>query len=120
MKYSVLVLLAVLLLSCGGSIDEEDSLVSQDSVLSVAEMEAVLFDMYLTEAFIRQKERDGKNNIYYSEHYYNLMLEKHQLDTTKLLSSYEYYASKPEVFKEINQKVLDSLIVLETHLPADE
>ena len=120
MKNSLLALLTVLLLSCGGNKDEEESAAPQYSVLTVAEMEAVLFDMYLAEAFIRQKEREGKNNIYYSEHYYDLMFDKHQLDTTKLLRSYEFYAAKPEILKEINQKVLDSLIVLETHLPAEE
>ena len=77
-------------------------------------MEAVLFDVYMTESMIRQKEREGKNLIYFSNHYYDLMFQKHNIDTLMLIRSYEYYARSPEVLKDINQKVLDSLIILET------
>ncbi len=118
MKKLFLFAILSILLSCSGEkVDEkvDPSAVSQDSLLSEAEMEAVLYDMYMTEAFIRQMEREGQNVIYISEHYYNLLFEKHHIDTVMLTNSYLYYANKPEVFKEINQNVLDSLIVEETN-----
>lgn len=90
-----------------------------DSVLTEKQMEAVLFDVYMTESMIRQKEREGKDLIYFSNHYYDLMFQKHNIDTLMLIRSYEYYAEKPEVLKEINQKVLDSLIILETTFVGD-
>ena len=111
-KWLILVFLMALI-SCSGTKEEES--VSMDSVLTESQMVGVLYDMYLTEAFIRQKEREGQNNIYYTEHYYDLLFEKHQIDTLILKRSYQYYAHKPELLKEMNQKALDSLIVLETN-----
>lgn len=112
-KWLILGFLLVLI-SCSGTKEEET--VPKDSVLTESQMVDVLYDMYLTEAFIRQKERDGQNNIYYTEHYYDLMFEKHQIDTLILKRSYQYYAHKPELLKEMNQKALDSLIILETNI----
>lgn len=114
MKKWLILIFLFILISCSGS--KEDESFPQDSVLTEAQMEAVMFDMYMTEALIRQKEREGKNNVYYSEHYYTLMFEKHKIDTTILFRSFDYYCARPELIKRINQNVQDSLIIIETNL----
>jgi hypothetical protein len=81
-------------------------------------MKTFFVDLFLTESLIRQKEREGRNVSWYSNHYYDLMLEKYKMDTTRIINSYQYYAQRPEVLKSISDKALDSLIVLETHLQA--
>ena len=117
MKYTGLLIIILLLFSCSSE-EKKNENIPADSVLTEAEFEAVLMDIYLAEAFVRQKEREGKNNIYYSTHYYTLLFEKHNTDTLVLRNSYKYYANKPEFMKELNQRIVDSLVILETHIPA--
>lgn len=110
----------ILVMSCSQSKEKHDTDISADSVLTEQEFEAVLFDMYLAESYIRQQERDGKNNKYFSKHYYTLMFEKHNTDSIAMRRSYLWYAARPELLKEINQRVLDSLIIMETNLPVEQ
>ncbi|PLW93599.1 MAG: hypothetical protein C0592_05610 [Marinilabiliales bacterium] len=120
MKYTLLIIISLLLFACSSGNKEEEYTIPKDSVFTEEQMEAILFDMYLAETYIRQQEREGQNNRYYSEHYYNLMFEKHHTDSLKMHRSYLWYAARPELLKEINQRVLDSLIIMETTLPPAE
>ncbi|MPM14518.1 hypothetical protein SDC9_60882 [bioreactor metagenome] len=79
-------------------------------------MQTLLIDFYLTEAMIRQIEREGKDVPYYTNHYYDLLLEKYNSDTLKILRSYKFWSTQPEKLKELSGKALDSLIITETLL----
>lgn len=109
------ILIFALLFSCGNKKDKE-SVSVPDSVFTVQQMQDVMFDIYMTESYIRQKERDGFPSSYYTKIYYDLLFEKYGTDTSKLMASYRFYSSNPQTFMDINQRVIDSLVVEETKL----
>jgi len=93
--------------------------VSADSVFTEDSMKMLMIDFYITESIIRQQERNGKNVPLYTNHYYNLLLEKYQSDTLKISRSYQYWSQQPAKMKELSDKALDSLIIVETLLQSE-
>jgi len=79
-------------------------------------MKLLLIDFYLTEASLRQLERSGKDVSLHSVHYYDLMLEKYNCDTSKITRSYQYWSRQPEKLQQLTNQALDSLIIMETIL----
>lgn len=106
----------ILLLTAACSSKKQSAEISPDSVFTEDSMKFLLIDFYLTEATIRQQERAGKDVSLYSMHYYDLMLEKYNCDTSKITHSYQYWAQRPEKLKQLVNQALDSLIVMETML----
>ncbi len=110
-------ILVVLIVAACRNNDSETN-VPAVNIMPEDTMKTFFVDLFLTESLIRQKEREGRNVSWYSNHYYDLMLKKYKMDTTRIVNSYQYYAQSPKVLKSISDKALDSLIVLETHLQA--
>lgn len=113
--FLILVITAFLSASCSNS-SNENVVVNQDSVFSEDSMKTLMIDFYLTEAVIRQIERDGKDVPYYTNHYYDLLLQKYHSDTLKILRSYKFWSAHPVKLKELSVKALDSLVITETLL----
>lgn len=120
MYKKLIFILFVLLLAVACSSKKETSEISPDSVFTQDSMKTLLIDFYLTEASIRQIERTGKDVSVHATHYYQLLLEKYHCDTSKITRSYIYWAHQPEKLKQISNKALDSLIILETMLEKDQ
>jgi hypothetical protein len=118
MKYLLFIgiIVGFLLPSCGSKKPETEAPVI--NVMTEDTMKAFFVDLFLTESLIRQKEREGRNVSWFSNHYYSLMLEKYNMDTTRIVNSFQYYAERPEILKAISSKALDSLTIVEAHLQA--
>lgn len=110
-------LFVLLIVSC--SHKKEVSEVPPDSVFTNDSMKMLLVDFFLTESIIRQLERDGKNVATYTNQYYDLLMQKYHSDTLKISRSYKYYSQRPQILKELSDKALDSLIIVETMLMND-
>ncbi len=116
MKIHWFLLLFVLLLEACTNTTQSESAIASPEVFSEDSMKMLLFDLCLTEAMLRQKEREGKSIAAYSRHYYSLLLEKYHADTVKIKQSFLFYSAKPEELRDISAKVVDSLLIYETML----
>lgn len=91
-----------------------------DNILSEPEMVQVLIDVRIAEGQVNglSLNLDSANGLF---HYLEKRIfEKHEIDSTDYLESYEYYMLNPEKFLRITDIVIDSLKVRQQRLTAPE
>jgi hypothetical protein len=86
-------------------VEEPDDLIPKDT------FELVLEDMMLLEAYIKTQ----KSNVH--EYYKSmpksaeLIFEKHNIDSTRYISSMDYYSHKQEVLLEMYSNIQDRVVI---------
>ncbi len=106
--------MALLLGACNSS--ETTPEIESGSVFPEDTMTMILQDIYLAESYIRQIERQGKDVSSYSNHVYQLLMQKYHTDSTKISRSILYYSGNPEKMKKVSDKTLENLMIKETML----
>jgi len=110
----MLFLLTILIGACNRSdtsLEKENGAVFPEDTMTM-----ILQDIYLAESYIRQMERQGKDVSAYSNHVYQMLMEKYHTDSVKISNSILYYAANPEKMKQVSDKTLENLIIKETML----
>jgi hypothetical protein len=78
-------------------------------IASVDKMTSVLVDVLLAEGAVSLKEAKQQDVKYYTWHYYNFVLKKHNMSIGQFRKSYNYYSSDVEEMLKIMTNVIDSL-----------
>jgi len=83
-------------------------------LLAPAKMSAILVDLHIAEAKIDHLNLKSVDSAMVAFQYLQeLILEKHNTDTTQYFSSYDYYAKNMPKLQEIYQVVVDTLTQME-------
>lgn len=84
-------------------------------IISKENMIVVLVDMHITDAYLNQVSNNDTLQME-AKARYNYIFKQHQIDSVKFSKSLRYYSLKSKELKEIYQKVMDSLDVIQKEL----
>ena len=110
MKYAFIFLtfLSLIQISCDNSNKRSESIILEDSMVSILVDIQVLEATYNTR-LIHLEDRNEKMESYYQE-----IFEKHQTNADQFNESYTYYEENPEILEAIYDRVLENLEALQT------
>ncbi|MBL4651327.1 MAG: DUF4296 domain-containing protein [Flavobacteriales bacterium] len=95
---------------------EEKTRTKPASVLTGAEMVAILTDIQLIEGAVSKKIIDRNASQKESPIYYEKVFEKHEITRQQFSESIAYYSEKPEELQIIYEKVLVELSTIKAEL----
>lgn len=117
MKLAGLILmLPVIVLMLSGCKDSGSKSILPGNVLSDSVMVSILTDIFLIEGvmiqleYIQQKEQDA------GILFYQMVMEKHGVSREQFRESLEYYATEPQLFDKLYDKVVQNLVVIQDAL----
>lgn len=114
LQYTVWLVLPCLLMACQPD-DPEEFVQKPAQLLSKDQMVAFLVDLHLAEAkisYMGNSPVDSAEKMF--RNYEAYLFEKHGIEDSVYLQSYEYYLAHMEQLDEIYAAVVDSLSVLNT------
>lgn len=108
---NIFLFLLIIFLSCNQKKDPIEPIITSSEVISAEEMTKIMEDVMLVEGVmgVGASEQKFKDYPYYSSHYYNFILKKHNITSNQLRESINYYASDSEKMLKIMQDVLNNL-----------
>ncbi len=81
-------------------------------ILNPDTMANIIKDIHITEAYIAYMQTSNSNTQYNTIYAYNNLLKKHNISKQQLDSNLKYYANNPIILKEIYQKVINELNII--------
>ncbi len=111
MKFSSVLLVFILLLSCSTKKDE----VIPEGVIHPEKFTAVMIDVQITEG-MRAQGVDIVRQDNSAEGLYHEIFEKHGISQESFETSYDYYLERPDEMELIYEQVLDSLSKLDAEV----
>ena len=111
MKNFIFILLIVItaFFSCGKKEDSKSNEPPPANIINVEDMKSVMVDMLLAEASVGAKEVRHENVQYFSYHYFNYALKKHNISREQFRKSYSYYAEDTDKMELILADVIEDL-----------
>lgn len=104
MKLTIILCCLSLLLACQTQTTKQPA-----QLIETEQMSRVLEDVLLMESYYQSKH--GIPGVYKDALDESLreVFKKHHITKKQFKESYEYYASQPEIFKELNTSIMDRL-----------
>lgn len=100
-KFAVIFFFSLAFIGC-----KKDSVEKPERLLSQQEMENILYDIAIVQAMHAYAPRTlEENDLTESKYIY----EKYKIDSTTFIQNHNYYASNPEVYKKIQEKITERL-----------
>lgn len=85
---------------------KKDSAEKPERLLSQQEMENILYDVAIIQAMNAYAPRTLEENDLTADKY---IYEKYKIDSTTFAQNHNYYASNPEMYKKIQEKITERL-----------
>lgn len=95
--------------SCGKKKESKSNESPPANIINVEDMKSVLVDVLLAEAAIGTKEMRQEDVRYFSYHYYNYVLKKHNISREQFRKSYSYYAEDTDEMELILADVIEDM-----------
>lgn len=78
-------------------------------ILPEEKMIAVMVEFQLAEAAILQKQKKGEDINFYTQYYYNSILDKNKITRKEFTESVDYYKTRMDAMDELYTEVLNRL-----------
>ena len=104
MKHSYIIILTVLLSSCGMFEKEQD-----DNIIPKDKMVEIIVDAQFVESALKVHKRKREDMVAYTDHYYNYIFEKHNITKEEFEESLEYYSENIAELDRIYADVINIL-----------
>lgn len=108
-RYVIVILFLFTAYSCGKKKAETEKAVPSAIVVSADEMKSILVDVFLAEGAVGVSDVGHGDVRYYTRHYYDFILKKHNITAAQFQISFEYYASELDEMEVIMTDVIDDL-----------
>lgn len=111
MKFRILIVILILVAvySCSRKKAVKEKAVVSADIVSADEMKSILVDVFLAEGAVGVDDVYHHDVRYYTCHYYNYILKKHNVTADQFQKSFDYYASELDVMEKIMTDVIDDL-----------
>lgn len=108
---NIFLFLLLIMFSCNQKKQSTEPILNSSEIIPTEEMTKIMEDVMLVEGVMGMgvSEQKFKDYPYYSSHYYNFILKKHNITSNQLRESINYYASDSEKMLKIMQDVLNNL-----------
>jgi len=108
MKKIFILLLITAFFSCKKTQPNDNSIASKD-ILSNNQMIAILVDIHFIEADLFLKQNSGKDVKYYTQYYYNFLINKYHITYKQFKANIGYYSSNIKEFENIYEQVVTTM-----------
>jgi hypothetical protein len=109
LRFLIIILIFSTAYSCGKKKADTEKAVPPAEIVSADEMENILVDVFLAEGAVGVSDVYHQDVRYYTRHYYNFILKKHNITAEQFQKSFEYYASELDEMEKIMTDVIDNL-----------
>lgn len=103
----------IFLVSCGSS-DKEIKVPRH--LIQPDEMVSILVDFHLCEAALVEDQTKGRDMNLFTNHYYNTILQKHNISRKKMLTSLQFYTANMKLLQKVYEEVVTELNTMESEV----